>query len=222
MRRLDEFLQPTYAIDSDNKAIRDKAREIGGIPGGDPLDIAQRLFYFVRDEIKYNMYVPVELPDDHVASKVLQHGEGYCVQKAVLLTALTRACGIPARLGFADFLNHMLARARPEWEGASMIIYHGFAELWLSGEWVKATPAFDLAMCRKYGIIPVDFDGQHDAVFHPVDQDGNPHIEYIRFHGAFQELPFDRMSAARDKVYGKGYLGLWDNAARTESQPTDR
>ncbi len=38
--------------------------------------------------------------EDFKASRVLEWGKGYCVQKAVLLEALARAAGIPSRLAF--------------------------------------------------------------------------------------------------------------------------
>ena len=40
-------------------------------------------------------------------SATLARGYGFCVNKAVLLAALARAVGIPARLGFADVRNHL-------------------------------------------------------------------------------------------------------------------
>jgi hypothetical protein len=40
--------------------------------------------------------------------------------------------------------------------GTNVFPFHGYAELYLGGKWVKATPAFDLKMCEKNRIIPVE------------------------------------------------------------------
>lgn len=50
-----QYLEPTYFIDCDSGAIIQKAGELTeGV--GDPIERAKRLFYFVRDGIKYNVY----------------------------------------------------------------------------------------------------------------------------------------------------------------------
>jgi len=66
------------------------------------------LFYFVRDEIKYTIYISKLREKDNRATEILSRKKGYCVQKAVLLVALARASGIPARLRFADIVNFKL------------------------------------------------------------------------------------------------------------------
>ena len=63
---------------------------------------AIKLFYWVRDEIRYDPYTFSALKRDYKATKILERGKGWCVQKAILLTALGRAAGIPSRLHFAD------------------------------------------------------------------------------------------------------------------------
>ena len=217
MKQLEKYLKPSFAIDSNSKPIREKADELTQNQS-DVTNKAKSLFYFVRDRIKYNMFVPIHLPEHNRASTILQNGEGYCVQKAVLLTALARAAGIPARLGFADFINHMLPQKYVDVQGTNLIVYHGFSEFYLNGRWIKLTPAFDLEMCMQYRIIPVDFDGEHDAIFHPFDLDGKPHIEYVRFHGSFEDLPFDDMMNARMQEYGMTMDEMQDKA---ELLPTD-
>jgi len=34
---------------------------------------------------------------------------------------------------------------------------------------VKATPAFDLALCQRHNVTPLEFDGREDSIFHPHD-----------------------------------------------------
>jgi len=71
--------------------------------------------------------------------------------------------------------------------------WHGYSLLYLKGKWVKATPAFDLKLCEKHDIVPVEFDGEHDAVFHPLDRQGRQHIEYLNDRGGFDDLPLKSM-----------------------------
>jgi hypothetical protein len=86
--------------------------------------------------------------------------------------------------------------------GTNLFSYHGYTELYIDGEWVKATPAFDLEMCRKNRIIPVEFDGQNDAILHSRNPDGKLHIEYIKDRGYREDVPVDEILAAWEKLYG--------------------
>jgi len=103
---LDLYLKPTFAIDSDSEVIKKKATLLTEKRNSQK-EKAKKLFYFVRDEVKYNAYLALSSIEDYRASKTLQRREGFCIQKAVVLTALARAVGIPSRLGFADIRNHL-------------------------------------------------------------------------------------------------------------------
>jgi len=98
------------------------------------------------------------------------------------LTALARSVGIPARLGFADIRNHLAPKNLIEIMETNMFVYHGYSELWLNEKWVKATPAFNVEMCNKFDLKPVEFNGVTDAVFHERNEKGDLHIEYIKYH----------------------------------------
>ena len=110
----DPYLNPTFFIDCDTVSVRKKSQEVIG-SGRREREKATKIFFFVRDKIKYGLYVPRSSPEDFRASQVLSRGEGYCVQKAVLLVALARAAGIPARLRFSKIRNHLL-RVTPAME----------------------------------------------------------------------------------------------------------
>jgi transglutaminase-like putative cysteine protease len=131
----------------------------------------------------------------------LQREEGYCVQKAVVLTALARSVDIPARLGFADIRNHLAPKNLIEIMETNMFVYHGYSELWLNNKWVKATPAFNIEMCNKFDLKPVEFDGVTDAVFHEKNKKGELHIEYIKYHGTYADLPFEEIMQAFIEQY---------------------
>jgi transglutaminase-like putative cysteine protease len=192
---LEKYSEPTFTFDADSEAIQEKARELTeGLE--DAVEKAKALFYFVRDEISYNLYVKKHMPEHFRASNTLARGKGYCVQKAVLLVALARAAGIPARLGCAKIRNHLVPPKVLEILKSNIFPWHGYAELHLGGEWVKATPAFDLKMCQEHRFIPVEFDGLSDARFHPHNQDGSPHIEYLLDRGPFDDVPLDEIRKA--------------------------
>jgi transglutaminase-like putative cysteine protease len=192
---LEKYLSPTYIIDCDSDSIKSKAREL--VPERDKdTDRAIALFYFVRDNIAYNLYVPKHMPEHFRASNTLARGKGYCVQKAVLLIALARAAGIPARLCCAKIRNYLLPPKVLERLKSDIFPWHGYAELQLDGKWVKATPAFDIKMCQEQRLVPVEFDGQNDAKFPPYNLDGRKHIEYLLDRGPFDDVPLDEIRKA--------------------------
>lgn len=190
-----QYLVPTPTFDCDSEPIAGKAQELTQGLETD-IDKAKALFYFVRDAIDYNLYVKKHMPEHFRASNTLARGKGYCVQKAVLLVALARAAGIPARLGCAKIRNHLVPQRVLDILKSNVFPWHGYAELYLDGKWVKATPAFDLKMCQEHRLIPVEFDGCNDARFHAHNQDGKPHIEYLLDRGTFDDVPLDEIRKA--------------------------
>ena len=191
---LDLYLQSTYVVNSNSKIIKDTAALLTEKCSSQE-EKAKELFYFVRDEIKYSQYPPRSI-EGYRASETLQRMEGYCVQKAVVLTALARAVGIPSRLGFADIKNHLAPKELIEMMGTNLFVYHGYSELWLNSKWVKATPAFNIEMCNRFDIKPVEFNGVTDAIFHEKNKKGELHIEYIKYHGTYRDLPFEKILQA--------------------------
>jgi len=101
---------------------------------------------------------------------------------------------VPARLGFADVRNHLATPRLLELMGTDMFYWHGYASLFLEGRWVKATPAFNLALCERFGVQPLEFDGRTDSVFHPFDRAGRRHMEYVLDRGSFDDLPLDEIA----------------------------
>lgn len=188
----EKYLKPTSIIDCDHRRIQEKANELTKGQEG-VIEKSRSLFAFVRDGIKYNPYLPRYLPEHFRASSTLARGEGFCVQKAVLLAALSRVIGIPSRLGFAVIKNYLLPEKVAEMLVTNLLPDHGYAELYLRGKWIKATPTFDLEMCQKNWIIPVEFNGKDDAKFHSHTQDGKLHIEYILDRGPYEDVPLDEI-----------------------------
>ncbi|MHC1578256.1 MAG: transglutaminase-like domain-containing protein [Dehalococcoidia bacterium] len=199
--RIADYLKPTATIDCDNQLIRETAWTLTkGI--NDTPTRAKTLFYWVRDKIKYNPFVPLEIFEDYRASETLKRRVGFCVEKAAVLAAFARAVGIPARLHFADIRNYLVSTRLLEVMGTNLFSYHGYTELYIGRKWIKATPAFDLKMCRKNRIIPVEFDGQNNALFHSHNSDGKLHIEYVKDHGNRIDVPVQEIIAAWMRDYG--------------------
>lgn len=190
-----QYLEPTAIFDCDSESIQAKALELTRGLEAD-IEKAKALFYFVRDAIDYTLYVKKHMPEHFRASNTLARGKGYCVQKAVLLVSLARAAGIPARLGCAKIRNHLVPQKVLDILKSNIFPWHGYAELYLDGKWIKATPAFDLKMCREHRLIPVEFNGRSNAMFPSYNEDGKPHIEYILDRGIFDDVPLDEIRKA--------------------------
>ena len=179
-------------VDSDHPDVVAFAEGAGG---GTDREVAVALFYAVRDGFRYDPYRLDLTPAGMRASTVLQRGYGWCVPKATLLAAACRARGIPARLGFADVRNHLSTARMREAMGTDVFLWHGFTEIRLDGQWLKATPAFNIELCDRFGLLPLEFDGRADSIYHPFDKAGHRHMEYLRQRGSFDDVPLDRILA---------------------------
>ena len=91
------YLRPAALIDSDHPKIVDYASRVAG--EGSPREKALRLYYAVRDDLRYDPYNTPMKREAYRASTTLATGHGYCVNKAGLMAAVCRAAGIPARVG---------------------------------------------------------------------------------------------------------------------------
>jgi len=182
------WLRPTPFVDSDAPGLAAFARAAAG-GEADPLRRAVALYYAVRDSVTYTPYCDFQSADTYRASAVLAKGAGFCVGKAALFAAAARAEGIPARLRFADVRNHLCTPRLRELVGGDVFYYHGYVELVLEDRWVKATPAFDRALCDRFGVLPLEFDGRADSIFQPFDRAGRRHMEYLRDRGVHADVP---------------------------------
>jgi len=189
---MDDFLSAGRYIDSDSLQVADFARDAAAGATGD-IEGARRLFRAVRDGITYDPYVNFADPAYYRASGVLAARRGFCVGKAALLAAACRAVGIPARVGYADVRNHMTSRRLYALINTDVFVWHSYTEILLSGRWRKATPAFDVALCERVGLAPLQFDGESDSLFQPFDPAGRRHMEYLKDRGTFADVPFETM-----------------------------
>ena len=192
-------LHPTALIDSDHPDIlafvRDHAR------CGSDRERAVALYLAVRDGIRYDPY-RIDLSESGMrASTVLRNGHGWCVPKAALLAAVCRAAGLHARLGYADVRNHLSTERLRQTMRTDVFIWHGYTDLWIESRWVKATPAFNIELCDRFGLLPLEFDGLADSIYHPFDKAGQRHMEYVQERGLFDDVPLAQISADFRRVY---------------------
>lgn len=192
-------LEPTPLIDSDHPDVI--AFAATHAKGPDDTARAIALYYAIRDGFRYDPYQLDLRPEGMRASSVLAKGHGWCVTKAALLAAACRASGIPARLGFADVRNHLSTARMRETMKTDLFYWHGYTDIWLDGAWRKATPAFNLSLCERFGLLPLEFNGRDDSIYHPFDKTGQRHMEYVNQRGSFDEMPLAEMAADFARFY---------------------
>ena len=196
---MNEFLAPGRYVDSDHPAVVAFARDHSS--GKTDLEKAVSLYYAVRDSIRYNPFLDFSVDAVFRGSHCLETGEGFCIGKAALYAASARAIGIPSRVGFADVKNHLTTPALRARMGSDLFVYHGFTEVELEGKWVKATPAFNLELCRRFRVKALEFDGREDSIFHPFDEEDRRHMEYLRLRGSFADVPVEEITRVFRETY---------------------
>jgi transglutaminase-like putative cysteine protease len=194
------FLASGAFVDSAHPAVIAYARRDAGA-ATTPREIAVRLYYAVRDGIRYDPYRIDLRPAGMTASRALENGYGFCITKAALYAAVLRVHGVPTRLGFADVRNHMTSPRLRATMGTDLFSYHGYTDVWLDGRWVKATPAFNLTLCERAGTKPLEFDGLADSILQPFDLSGRRHMEYVQDRGTYADLPLAELIEAWDGIY---------------------
>lgn len=214
----DPTLAPTRFLDSDTPSLHEFALDAAGT--GSDRDRAVRLYRAVRDGIRYDPYSFRLNPEIFVASHCLAAPSAFCVPKAILLAAAARAAGIPARVGFADVRNHLSSPKLSAMMGSDVFRWHGYSLLLIEGQWVKATPAFDIGLCDRFGVQPLDFDGTADSIYHPYDAAGRRHMEYVGEVGAFDEFPYDRF-ATEMRLHYPGMLAKLEELDRINARAED-
>ena len=200
---MNQYLKPGRFVDSDHPAVISFSQ--AHATGATTLEKAVSLYYAVRDRIRYNPFQNFTLDDTYRGSVCLERGVGWCVPKAALLAACARAAGIPARVGYADVRNHLTSPELTARMGTDLFVFHGYAELLLQGKWVKATPAFNLGLCTRFRVRPLDFDGTEDSIFHPFDEDNRRHMEYVRDRGSFVDVPVAEIKRVFSETYPQYY-----------------
>lgn len=189
------LLQPTEFLDYESDTVREfvaKTLPEGGA-GMSDIERARALYYAVRDGIHYEVYGADLSRDGLKASSTIERGMGFCIHKSAVYAAAVRAVGIPSRLYYGDVCNHLASPRLEELMGGKVFAFHALTLIHLEGKWVKTTPVFNALLCRMYKIKPLDFDGRQDSMYHPYDEDGRRHMEFLRSHGEFDDVPYDKV-----------------------------
>jgi transglutaminase-like putative cysteine protease len=198
-----DFTAATETIEAKHPAVAGFADSNAGDSSSD-IERSVRLYYAVRDSIRYDPYRIDLTPSGMKATTTLSTGRGWCVSKAILLAACSRSAGIPARLGFADVRNHLSTERLRQRMRTDIFYWHGYTEILLGERWVKATPAFNIELCEKFGLLPLEFDGVNDSLYHPFDVVGNRHMEYVNDRGVYADLPLDEIITTFREKYSFG------------------
>jgi transglutaminase-like putative cysteine protease len=197
---LERYTAPAEFIDSGDASVQEFAKKAAE-GAGDDVSRAVKLYYAVRDEVFYDPYYGGDEPRYFRASDCLRAKRGFCIPKAALFAAAARSMDIPARVAYADVRNHLSTKKLLALMGGDLFIWHSFTELYLEGRWVKATPAFNLSLCQRFGVHPLEFDGRHDSLFHEFDREGRRHMEYVRERGNYSDVPYEEIITDFKKTY---------------------
>ena len=222
-----EYLRPTEFLDFDNPSVQEFAEETTR-GAKDPTERAVRLFYRVRDVIRYDPYRIGLGRETYRASHVLGVRAGFCIPKGNLLAASARAVGIASAIGLSDVVNHLCTeKLRRAMGGTGLFIHHGYALLYLDGRWIKAAPAFNIELCNKFGVLPTEFDGKSDALLQPIDSQGRRHMEYVTNHGVWSDFPYERVvrdfrAFYPETLFQQGGEGVRFEDERPLTKPTSR
>ncbi|MET1071179.1 MAG: transglutaminase-like domain-containing protein [Umezawaea sp.] len=187
------LLDTTEFLDHDSGTVRDFVAKAlpNGIEGMSEIDRALALYYAVRDGIHYEVYGADMSRDGLKASSTIKRGMGFCVHKSIVYAAAVRAVGVPSRIYYGDVRNHLASPRLEELMGGKVFTFHSLTTVFLEGKWVRATPVFNKMLCKLYKIKPLEFDGRTDSMYHPFDENGRQHMEFLRAHGDFDDVPYD-------------------------------
>ena len=130
-----EYTLPQQFIDSDNEAIIALAAQLRG---SNDFQTAQNIHDHVNDLIRWPTEDRVNVSQLY-ASELLESPVGVCGDFAILMVALLRAEGIPARM-ISGLVLRIPLRSAHDWghQGGS----HAWVEFYANGKWHFADPSW--------------------------------------------------------------------------------
>lgn len=185
-----DYLKATYFFDYKSAAIQEIIKPFK-TDKLTPKEKAVQLYLKVRDNWRYDPYHIHLLKEGYQASAVAKKQSGHCLDKSILLIACLRGVGIPARIHLAKVKNHIGVERLIEKFGTNELTPHGMVNIHLDGQWLKASPAFNKALCEKCNVAPLDFDGENDSMFQEYDNKGGVFMEYLEDYGHFEDVPVE-------------------------------
>lgn len=175
----------------------------------DETEKARILFEFVRDSIAYTFSWRRDEAEDEPlptasfrASATLHRGSGMCIQKAVLLCALSRAAGLQVRLAFQSLRDYRLPRELVALMG-DVLTPHGLVAVRINGRFVRLDPSLDRSLCERKGYRLTEFSATEDALLPSLDVNGKRHFEILEELGEFDSFPTDFVMSIFAKRFGE-------------------
>lgn len=200
LTEIEEALLPGEFLNSDHQSVIDYAKETTtGV--NDPVEQIQALFLDIRERFRYDPY-NLNLNREAVkSSHLLTRNHGYCIEKSGLLVSTARVLGIPGRMAFANVKNHIGTAKLEAILKTNLLVFHGYAEIYLHDRWIKLAPIFNRSLCEKLNVDTLEFDGENDAVFQEFDHSGGQFMEYIHEYGSFNDVPYKMFIGELAKHY---------------------
>jgi transglutaminase-like putative cysteine protease len=220
---LDRLLEPTEFLDHQSPVVAEFVET--ALPDGSgaltDIERAVALYYAVRDGIRYEVYGADLSRTGLRASSIIERGFGFCVHKSIVYAAAVRSVGIPSRIVYGDVRNHLASERLRRLVGGDIFRFHSWTSVQLGGQWLKATPVFNKVLCRLYRIKPLEFDGRSDSVYHPFDEAGRRHMEFLQLRGEFDDVPYDTVVGGIREAHPRLFAGSHTTAAGSLANEAD-
>jgi len=151
---LPEYLLPQQFVDSDNDAIMRLGEELRG---DTDFQTARNIFNHTSRTISTRTGTHTNqggTSTQPYASEILQNPVGVCYDYAILMTALLRAEGIPARMISGLSLNIPLGRG-DDWSHPG--VAHAWVEFFADGNWHFADPTWGRRYFNRNGTAHLSY-----------------------------------------------------------------
>ena len=185
-----KYLIATYYFDYESDEIQKLIQEFKTYTLT-PKEKAKQLYLKIRDNWRYNPYRISLDKKSYKASVISKKTETHCIDKSILLITCLRGLKIPAKIHLAKVKNHIGVERLVEKFGTNEISPHGMVDVFLDGKWLKVSPAFNVELCHKCNVNPLEFDGEKDSIFQEFDNSGNKFMQYLEDYGSFEDVPLD-------------------------------
>lgn len=198
------YLGETVFCDFGSPSVRSLAEKVDSA-GKTSEETARAAFLLVRDEILFGFDLwQVK------ASETVQKAYGMCSNKALVLAAVLRHHGIPARLAYVPMKRDGL---NPAWGGMgrmmSRVLNHVIAEVHLGGNWIPVDLTLDRKTYERL-FVPagvtwkIDWDGSGPCLLFREHLVG-PVVSYTVVDEA---LKMNAGNSAPPKVLGDAMMGF--------------
>ena len=189
------YLKATKYINSDDVAIVNKMKELTDNKSTEELKL-KAIFEFVRDSHTDTSFTSM------VASDILRLGGNSCYQRSILLAALCRASGIPARLQWQK-----VTLKNFEWEGEILdeyVFVHGITGIYINGQWCAYEPVGNSdkwkVWVQKDEENQLEFVYGEDCLFKNTEK-----VELVNLPVYFPDY-FEEMKTIREKIVAGEFL----------------